>query len=202
MHNYSILLIYFYFILDHGQSSSRQFRNMYENECTIPFSSIFFHSDNDIVAASTQDEKETLLYHDLYDDLVITPLENLDEEFGVMVVPHYTPPDLEEEMHVNNEVPTLSEENQKKKNEDKRALVLSNDDILKCITKVAATAYSALIEIKDFGMASSISKIFYSKSLIATKILCNKNFFTGFVTPSLFSMLYIAATGGQPEFQQ
>uniref|UniRef100_A0A1X7TZK5 Fibronectin type-III domain-containing protein n=1 Tax=Amphimedon queenslandica TaxID=400682 RepID=A0A1X7TZK5_AMPQE len=53
------------------------------------------HEDNNVNAASTQDEEKTLLYHDLFDDLDVTPLENLDreEEFGhsdVMLVPHFT----------------------------------------------------------------------------------------------------------------
>ena len=106
----------------------------------------FFDQDNNVATTSTQDE-DTLLYHDLFDDLVTMPLENLDDEesdhSGVMIVPHCTfkqqlqQLEVEEEINIEASVYSFGkEENEEIKNEDEQALVKNNCSIDELDTKV------------------------------------------------------------------
>ena len=126
----NVLFIYLLFSLisDDDHSSNRCFEYLIDdnNESTpLPLPWTFLtqpHGDNNIAAASTQDE-ETLLYQDLYDDLATVPLKNLDDDSGMMIIPHKQLQQLEVEEEINIEVLVCLEE------EKKEAIRKDNIDI-------------------------------------------------------------------------
>uniref|UniRef100_A0A1X7TZU5 Ig-like domain-containing protein n=1 Tax=Amphimedon queenslandica TaxID=400682 RepID=A0A1X7TZU5_AMPQE len=89
---------------DHSSSCWFEYPIHTNNESTpLPTSTFFVHQpygDNNFVVA-TQDEEEPLLYHDLFDDLVTTLLENLDDEesshSSVMIVSKINVENLDDE---------------------------------------------------------------------------------------------------------